>query len=65
MEYYSASKENENNAICSNMDRPGEYHTKWSKSGRKINTVYHSCGEFNFKNDTNEHIYKTESASQT
>ena len=21
-----------NNAICSNMDGPGDYHTKWSKS---------------------------------
>ena len=28
MEYYSAIKE-WNNAICSNMDGPGDYHTKW------------------------------------
>ena len=32
MEYYSAIKKN---AICSNMDGPGYYHTKWSKSGRE------------------------------
>ena len=24
-----------NNAICSNMDGPGDYHTKWSKSDRE------------------------------
>ena len=34
MEYYSAIKKNENNAICSNMDGPRDYHTKWSKSER-------------------------------
>ena len=28
MEYYSAIKKNEINAICSNMDRPRDYHTK-------------------------------------
>ena len=27
-------KKNQNNAICSNMDRPRDYHTKWSKSER-------------------------------
>ena len=32
MEYYSAIKKEWNNAICSNMDGPGDYHTKWSKS---------------------------------
>ena len=31
MEYYSAIKEG-NNAICSNMDRPRNCHTKSSKS---------------------------------
>ena len=25
-----------NTAICSNMDGPGDYHTKWSKSERQI-----------------------------
>ena len=23
-----------NNAVCSNMDGPRDYHTKWSKSGK-------------------------------
>ena len=32
MEYYSAIKKEWNNAICSNIDGPINYHTKWSKS---------------------------------
>ena len=35
MEYYSATKK-WNNAICSNMDGPGGYHNKWSKSEKEI-----------------------------
>ena len=35
MEYYSAIK---NNVICSNMDRPRDYHTRWSKPD---NNKYH------------------------
>ena len=34
MEYYSAIKEALNNAICSDMDGPRNYHTKQSKSER-------------------------------
>ena len=37
MECYSAIKKNEKNAICSNMDGPRDYHTKWSKSDRVSN----------------------------
>ena len=29
------SHKKENNAICSNMDGPRDYHTKWSKSDRE------------------------------
>ena len=29
-----------NNAICSNMDGPGDYHTKWSKSDRERQVSY-------------------------
>ena len=29
-----------NDAICSNMDRPGDYHTKQSKSDREKQTSY-------------------------
>ena len=32
MEYYSYTKKEQNNAICSNMDATRDYHTKWSKS---------------------------------
>ena len=34
MEYYSAIKKWDN-AICSNIDGPRDYHTKWSKSERE------------------------------
>ena len=39
MEYYSAIKE-WNNAICSNMDGPRDYHTKWSKPDREKQISY-------------------------
>ena len=29
-----------NNAICSNMDGPRDYHTKWSMSDRERQTSY-------------------------
>ena len=32
VEYYSAIKKEQNNAICSNMDGPRGCHTEWSKS---------------------------------
>ena len=57
MEYYSAIKE-QNNTICSNMDRARNYHTKWSKSDK---------GKYDFtyiwnllKNDITELISNTE-----
>ena len=31
-----------NVVICSNMDGPREYHTKWSKSDRERQILYHS-----------------------
>ena len=37
MEYYSAVKKN---AIWSNIDGPGDYHTKWSKSDRERQISY-------------------------
>ena len=58
MEYYSAIKKAQNNAICSNMDKCRDCHTEWSKSDRKINIkLYHLYME-SLKNDTNELIYK-------
>ena len=65
IEYYSAIKKEWNNAICSNMDRPGDYHAKWSKSERERQISYDITYMWNLKNDTNELIYKTETDSQT
>ena len=51
-----------NIAICSNMDGPRKYHTKWSKSEKdKYDITY----MWNLKNNINESIYKTETDSQT
>ena len=61
MEYYSAIKEEWNNAICSNMDGPRDDHTKWSKSERESQIPYDITYMWNLKCDTNEHIYETDS----
>ena len=46
-------------AICSNMDGPRDYHSKWSKSDKgKTNIWYHSYVESIFKKYTHEFIYK-------
>ena len=50
-----------NNAICSNIDATGDYHTKWNKPDRERQILYHMACMWNFfKNDANELIYKTE-----
>ena len=36
MDYYSAIKKNEIYAICSNMDGPRDYHTRWSQAEKDI-----------------------------
>ena len=64
----SLSHEKEwNNAICSNMDGPGGYHTKWSESDRERQIPYDIAYMWNLKTkkDTNELIYKTEIDLQT
>ena len=64
MEYYSAIKKEQNNAICSNMDGPRDCHTEWSKS--ETNIIW--CPlyvESKKKKDTNELIYKREIDPQT
>ena len=51
-----------NCAICSSIDRPREYHTKWSKPEKdKYRIIY----MWNLKYDTNEFICKREIDSQT
>ena len=54
MGYYSALKKEWNNAICSNMDEPRDYQTKWSKSNRERQMPYDITYVWNLKFDTNE-----------
>ena len=42
-----------NNAICSNMNGPRDYHTKWSKSDREKQIPYDITYRWNLKYDTN------------
>ena len=41
-----------NNAICSNMDGPRDYHTKWSKPDRERQISYDIAYMWNLKSDT-------------
>ena len=50
-----------NNAIC-NINRPRDYHTKWSKPDKEKYHVRHSYVESK-KYDTRELIHKTENNS--
>ena len=47
------------------MDEPRDDHTKQSKSEPERQTPYDITYMWNLKYDTNEHIYKTETDSQT
>ena len=58
IEHYSAKEKEWNNAVCSNMDGPRDYHTKWSKSDRERQICYTYM--WNRKNSINELIYQTE-----
>ena len=49
-----------NNAICSNMDGPRDYHTKWNKSERERQIPYDITYMWHLKYDTDELIYKTD-----
>ena len=50
------------NAICSNIEGPRDYHTKWSKSERQI--PYDITYMWNLKYHTNQHTYETRTDSQ-
>ena len=50
-----------NIAICSNIDWPRKYHTKWIKSDRERKISYDITHMWYLKNNTNkELIYKTQ-----
>ena len=49
-----------NNAICSYVDVPRAYQTKWSKSERVRQTLYYITCMWNLKYDTGKHTYETE-----
>ena len=52
-----------NNAICTNMDGPRDYQTRWNVRQRTTKTTwYHIYG--NLKKNTNKFLYRTETESQ-
>ena len=53
-----------NNAICSNVDGPRDYHTKQSKSEKERQIQYGITYIWNLKYNTNQHIYETKIDSQ-
>ena len=53
-------KKEQNIAIYNNMDGPRDYCTRWSKSKRERQIPYDITYIWNLKDNTNEHIYKTE-----
>ena len=65
MGYYSSIKKEWNNAICSNLDGPRYYHTKWSKSERVRHISYDIIYMWNLKYSINEILCETETDSQT
>ena len=46
------------------MDSPGDYNTKWSKSGRERQIPYGIAYMRNLKYDTNKFIYRKKKDSQ-
>ena len=65
MEYYFSGIKKWNNAICSNMDGPRNYNTKWNKSERERQIPYDTIYVWRLRYDTNGFIYETETDSQT
>ena len=64
MEYYSAIKQQWNNAVCSNVNGPRRDLSKWSQSDREKEISYGISSMWGLKHDTNEFICKTEKDSQ-
>ena len=53
------------NAIYSNENGSGNYHTTWNKSERESQLPYDIIYMWNLKCNTNDFIYKTEPDSDT
>ena len=49
-----------NNAICSNVNGPRDYHTNWSKLNRERHIPRDTTCMLNLKYGTNELIYETD-----
>ena len=47
-----------NNAICSNMEGPKDYYTKWSKSERERQIPFDITYMWNLKHDIDEFVYE-------
>ena len=65
MEYHSAKKKEQNNAICSNIDANRDHHTMWSKPEREGQIPCDITYMWNLQHNTNEYISETEADSQT
>ena len=63
MENYSDMKKEWNNDIFSNMDRHRNYNNKWSKSDRERHIIWYFL--YVESKIQREHIYKSETDSQT
>ena len=60
MEYYSAIKKEQHNAICSNMDGTGDSHPERSKSERERQIPYDFTYIWNLIYSTNEPFHRKE-----
>ena len=65
MEYYSAIKRRQNNAICSKVDRTRDSHTKRGKAERERQILYDTTYMWNLKYDSNDSIYRNRNRSWT
>lgn len=53
MEYYSAIKKEQNDAIRSDIDGPRDCHTEWQLCQTKTNTIYCLYSEYKIKVEIN------------
>ena len=60
VEYYSAIKKNDINAIYSNMDGTRDSHTEWNESERQRQIPYDITYNWNLISSTNEKKISTE-----